>query len=51
MSISIARIPLCMYIYIYIYHMYLFIQGFPGSTSGKELACQCRSRKRRRFDS
>ena len=24
--------------------------GFPGSTSGKESACQCRRHKRRRFD-
>ena len=24
--------------------------GFLGDTSGKELACQCRRRKRRRFD-
>ena len=24
--------------------------GFPGGTSGKEPACQCRRHKRRRFD-
>ena len=24
--------------------------GFPGSTSGKELACQCRRQKRDEFD-
>ena len=25
-------------------------QGFPGGTSGKELACQCRRHKRHAFD-
>ena len=28
-----------------------FRSGFPGSTSGKEPACQCRRHKRHRFDS
>ena len=28
----------------------LYFRGFPGGTSGKEPACQCRRRKRRRFD-
>ena len=36
-------------------HIYMYthtrIWGFPGSTSGKELACQCRRRKKHRFDS
>ena len=27
------------------------IEDFPGGTSGKEPTCQCRSHKRRRFDS
>ena len=26
------------------------IQGFPGGTSGKKFICQCRRRKRLRFD-
>ena len=25
-------------------------EGFPGGTSGKESACQCRGHKRHRFD-
>ena len=28
----------------------LFLEGFPGGASGKELNCQCRRCKRRRFD-
>ena len=28
----------------------VFIKGFPGGTSGTELACQCRTRKRGGFD-
>ena len=31
--------------------MYMYILGFPGGTSGKEYACQCKRPKRRRFDS
>ena len=30
------------------YHLHIW--GFPGSTSGKEPACQCRRHKRHRFD-
>ena len=46
----------CVYTYIYIYiyiciSIYLSIYiGFPGGTSGKEPACQCRRIKRCRFD-
>ena len=28
----------------------VLIMGFPGGTSGKELACQCRRPKRHEFD-
>ena len=40
------------YIYIHIYvhtHTHTRIRGFPGGTSGKELACQCRRHKRHGF--
>ena len=30
--------------------LYLPCRGFPGGTSGKEPACQCRRHKRRKFD-
>ena len=40
------------YMYIYIYIIYITIcLGFPGGASGKESACQCRRRKRCRFNS
>ena len=31
-------------------HTHTHTQGFPGSTSSRELACQCRKHKRCRFD-
>ena len=39
---------ICMYVlYIYIYiYVCMYIRGFPGGTSGKELSCQCRRQKR-----
>ena len=40
---------MCLYIHIYRY-IYMYV-GFPGSTSGKEPASQCRRHKRHRFDS
>ena len=33
-----------------LYHPTLFKGGFPGGTRGKEPTCQCRRRKKRRFD-
>ena len=32
------------------YHKKRLIKGFPGGTSGKEPACQCRRQKRCRFN-
>ena len=34
---------------IYIYGFHIYTYGFPGGTSGKELACQCRRPKTYRF--
>ena len=31
-------------------HMYIYVYGFPGGTSGKEITCQCRRHKRLGFD-
>ena len=59
LSLSLS-LSLSIYIYIYIYIcmyvcmyvcMYMYILGFPGGTSGKEYACQCKRHKRRRFAS
>ena len=30
--------------------VYTYIHGFPGGASGKKSACQCKKRKRHRFD-
>ena len=35
---------------VYCHPVYLIYIGFPGGTSGKEPACQCRRIKRCRFD-
>ena len=34
----------------YIYMYPFFLKGFPGGTSGKEPACQCRRHERCKFD-
>ena len=39
-SLNVVYICVCIYIGM----------GFPGGTSGKELACQCRRQKRCKFD-
>ena len=30
--------------------LFLVLRGFPGDAGGRESACQCRRRKRHRFD-
>ena len=55
-TMYILSLSLSLYIYIYIYIcmyvcVYMYILGFPGGTSGKEYACQCKRLKRRRFAS
>ena len=36
---------------VFNYLKIILLQGFPGGTSGKESACQCRRHKRSGFDS
>ena len=37
-------------VFIFFFNLILYHRGFPGGSSGKEPACQCRRRKRHRFD-
>ena len=42
----------CLYMGIFqweVFHLVYYLQGFPGGTSGKEIACQFRRHKRRGF--
>ena len=48
--ISILVFPLSFFLSFFFSCIINFKKGFPGGTSGKELACQCRRHKRCRFD-